>query len=69
MCMVKCNTPDCMHLEMYPTGRNLDEVKSEWDKRVNCIMGVTDNLTLDSEQNPSEVKKASVLSLSLDDLF
>lgn len=44
MYMVKCNTPDCMHLEMYPTGRNLNDVKSEWDKRVKCIMNGKDNL-------------------------
>lgn len=34
MYMVKCNNPDCLHLDMYPKGRNLDEVKAEWDKRV-----------------------------------
>ena len=34
MYMVKCNNPDCLHLEMYPKGHNLDEVKTEWDKRV-----------------------------------
>ena len=33
MYMVKCNNPDCLHLEMYPIGRKLDEVKAEWNRR------------------------------------
>lgn len=34
MYMVKCNTPDCLHLEMYPKGHLLIEVMAEWDRRV-----------------------------------
>ena len=34
MCMVKCNNPDCqVPDDGYPTGRNLDEVKAEWNQR------------------------------------
>ena len=34
MYMVKCNNPDCPVPERgYPTGRNLDEVKNEWNRR------------------------------------
>lgn len=34
MYMVKCNTPDCpVPDEGYPSGRNLEEVKAEWDRR------------------------------------
>nr|DAF85676.1 MAG TPA: restriction alleviation protein [Siphoviridae sp. ctYcY12] len=34
MYMVKCNNPDCPVPERgYPTGRNLDDVKNEWNRR------------------------------------
>lgn len=34
MCMVKCNNPDCpVPGDGYPTGRNPDEVKAEWNRR------------------------------------
>ena len=34
MYMVKCNNPDCPVPESgYPTGRNLDELKAEWNRR------------------------------------
>ncbi|MBD5463969.1 MAG: hypothetical protein HDR24_13105 [Lachnospiraceae bacterium] len=34
MCMVKCNNPDCpVPDEGFPTGRNLEEVKEEWNRR------------------------------------
>lgn len=34
MYMVKCNNPNCPVPEKsYPSGRNLEEVKKEWDKR------------------------------------
>lgn len=34
MHMVKCNNPDCpVPDEGYPTGRNLEEVKEEWNRR------------------------------------
>jgi hypothetical protein len=34
MYMVKCNNPDCpVPDDGYPTGRNLDEVKAEWNRR------------------------------------
>lgn len=33
MYMVKCNNPDCLHLEMYPKGRKLEDVKDEWNRR------------------------------------
>lgn len=34
MYMVKCNNPDCyVPVNGYPTGRNLEEVKAEWNKR------------------------------------
>ena len=33
--MVKCNNPDCkVPVEGYPTGRNLDEVEREWNRRI-----------------------------------
>jgi hypothetical protein len=33
MYMVKCNNPDCpVPPEGYPTGRNLEKVKDEWNK-------------------------------------
>ena len=32
--MVKCNNPDCPVPENgYPEGRNLDELKKEWNRR------------------------------------
>ena len=32
--MVKCNNPDCLvPLEGYPTGRNLVQVKNDWNRR------------------------------------
>lgn len=34
MYMVKCNNPDCLHLDMYPAGHKLEEVKAEWNRRV-----------------------------------
>ncbi len=38
MYMVKCNNPDCtVPLEGYPTGRDLQEVKEEWNKRNTLI--------------------------------
>lgn len=34
MCMVKCNNPDCpVPAEGYPTGRNIEKVKEEWNRR------------------------------------
>ena len=34
MYMVKCNNADCpVPDDGYPTGRNLDEVKNEWNRR------------------------------------
>lgn len=34
MYMVKCNSPDCpVPKEGYPSGRNLGEVKDEWNRR------------------------------------
>lgn len=34
MYMVKCNNPDCpVPPKGYPTGRNLSNVKYEWNKR------------------------------------
>jgi hypothetical protein len=34
MYMVKCYNPDCpVPDDGYPTGRNLDEVKEEWNRR------------------------------------
>lgn len=34
MYMVKCNNPDCpVPQDGYPTGRNLNTVKEEWNKR------------------------------------
>lgn len=34
MYMVKCNNPDCpVPPSGYKTGRNLDEVKEEWNRR------------------------------------
>lgn len=34
MYMVKCNNPNCpIPEEGYPSGRNLEEVKMEWDRR------------------------------------
>lgn len=34
MYMVKCNNPDCpVPPEGYPTGRKLEEVKKEWNRR------------------------------------
>ena len=34
MYMVKCNNPDCpVPPESYPTGRKLDDVKEEWNRR------------------------------------
>lgn len=34
MYMVKCNNPDCpVPVEGYPTGRNLEKVKEEWNNR------------------------------------
>lgn len=34
MYMVKCNNPGCpVHYDGYPTGRDLDKVKDEWNKR------------------------------------
>lgn len=34
MYMVKCNNPDCpISSYSYPTGRNLEEVKEEWNRR------------------------------------
>lgn len=34
MYMVKCNNPDCpVPDDGYPTGRKLDEVKEEWNRR------------------------------------
>ena len=34
MYMVKCNNPDCrVPVTSYPTGRNLDEVIAEWNRR------------------------------------
>ncbi len=34
MYMVKCNNPDCSVPDNgYPTGRKLDEVKEEWNRR------------------------------------
>lgn len=36
MFIVKCNSPDCnVPVEGYPTGHNLDEVKGEWNRRMN----------------------------------
>lgn len=35
MYMVKCNNPDCpAPVNSYPTGRNLNDVEDEWNKRV-----------------------------------
>lgn len=35
MYMVRCNNPDCpIPPNGYPTGRNLDEVKEAWNRRV-----------------------------------
>lgn len=32
--MVKCNNPDCpVPVNSYPTGRNLNDVEDEWNKR------------------------------------
>lgn len=32
--MVKCNNPNCpIPPEGFPTGRNLEEVKEEWNRR------------------------------------
>lgn len=37
MYMVKCNNPDCpVPVNSYPTGRNLNDVVDEWNKRVTC---------------------------------
>ena len=34
MYMVKCNNPDCpVPAEGYPTGRNPEKVKEEWNRR------------------------------------
>ena len=34
MCMVKCSNPDCpVPEEGYPTGRNVEKVKEEWNRR------------------------------------
>lgn len=34
MHMVKCDNPDCpVPYDGFPTGRNLDEVKEEWNRR------------------------------------
>lgn len=34
MYMVKCNNPDCpVPVNSYPTGRNLNDVEDEWNKR------------------------------------
>ena len=34
MYMVKCNNPNCpVPDDGYPTGRNLDKVKEEWNRR------------------------------------
>jgi len=34
MFMVKCNNPDCpVPAESYPTGRNVEKVKEEWNRR------------------------------------
>lgn len=34
MYMVKCNNPDCpVPDDGYPTGRDLDKVKEEWNRR------------------------------------
>lgn len=34
MYMIKCKNPDCPVPESgYPTGRNLDELKAEWNRR------------------------------------
>ena len=34
MYMVKCNNPDCpVPGNRFPTGRNLEEVKAEWNRR------------------------------------
>lgn len=34
MYMIKCNNPDCpVPYEGYPTGRKLDEVQEEWNRR------------------------------------
>ena len=33
-CMVKCNNPDCPVPDNgYPTGRDLENVKEEWNRR------------------------------------
>lgn len=38
MYMVKCNNPNCcVPTEGYPTGRNLEEVAKEWNKRNQSI--------------------------------
>ena len=38
MYMVKCNNPNCcVPPEGYPTGRNLEEVAKEWNKRNKSI--------------------------------
>lgn len=37
MYMVKCNNPECpVPKESYPTGRDLREVKEEWNRRQEC---------------------------------
>ncbi|MCI8429949.1 MAG: hypothetical protein HFI16_06790 [Lachnospiraceae bacterium] len=34
ICMVKCNNPDCPVPDNgYPTGRDLENVKEEWNRR------------------------------------
>lgn len=34
MYMIKCNNPDCpVPGNGFPTGRNLEEVKAEWNRR------------------------------------
>jgi len=34
MYMCKCNNPDCLvPVTGYPTGRNLEKAKEEWNKR------------------------------------
>lgn len=39
MYMVKCNNPDCLvPVESYPTGHNLDEVITEWNRRTNNVV-------------------------------
>ena len=41
MYMVKCNNPDCPVPERgFPTGRNLDEVKAEWNRRADKVIEI-----------------------------